>query len=350
MSVLFAKWIAENQVAEEAAFMAAPVPAVVESFTRHDCPHCGKRCKLPAGARIDRARCPRCDKRLTDRPAAPVASEPAAVPVAEVKPAEPLQAEPAPAEVPAAAVPAARPRGTGKLVDIYRPRTVAELSGQDWARDALSAFLADPQPGAFLFHGPTGTGKTSAALALAADLGVSVEHAECGGLHVIASGEQTGESVRSAVNALWCRPMMGSGWRVIVVNEADCITSNAAFKWLDVLEDLPPQCVVIFTTNDASKLPRRLRDRCEEVNFIGGALVLQAACEELSRRVWKEQTGRDDCPPLDAFGGWNVDGEASFRRLLQLMEPHVRVARQRGESLPWMLDTVEPEAKRRKRS
>lgn len=268
---------------------------------------------------------------------------------AEVPATIPPVDEPAEPEAAPIPQPAPRPRAAGKLVDTYRPRSVVDLSGQDWARDALTEFLRNPASGAFLFSGPTGTGKTSAALALAADLGVAVEHAECGGLHTISSGEQTGESVKRAADMLWTRPMLGNGWRVLVVNEADCITSNAAYKWLDVLENLPPRSVVIFTTNDASKLPRRLRDRCEEVVFVGGALVLRDACEELSRRVWEEQTGRADCPPLEAFGEWCVDGEASFRRLLQLMEPFVRAARSRGEVLPFNAECAESEPAKRGR-
>ncbi len=119
--------------------------------------------------------------------------------------------------------------------------------------------------------------------------------------------------------------MCGSGWHVLIVNEADCMTANAAYTWLDVLENLPPRCVVIFTTNDAHRLPRRLRDRCETIHFTGGMLLLRASLEEFARRVWREQVGLDD---IDSFGPMvDENGDTSFRRLLQLMEPAVRAAK-----------------------
>ena len=51
-----------------------------------------------------------------------------------------------------------------------------------------------------------------------------------------------------------CRPFFGSGWKVLVVNEADAMTPNAAFVWLDALEDIPPNTVIICTTNAADRM------------------------------------------------------------------------------------------------
>ena len=46
-----------------------------------------------------------------------------------------------------------------------------------------------------LFHGDSGIGKTSAAYALAYDLGCAVDEDELGGVFEIPSGSQTAESV-----------------------------------------------------------------------------------------------------------------------------------------------------------
>ena len=211
------------------------------------------------------------------------------------------------------------------LTDKYRPRTLVEIVGQSWTVSQLQEFVTSPVSCAFLFEGETGTGKTSAALALAADLGVDCAAGPLGGLHQIASGEQTGESVRRVMDGLRLYTLSGSGWKVLVVNEADCMTPNAAYIWLDALERLPARTVVVFTTNHADKIPARLRDRCERFRFESGYLALAPYLPELVARVWKGETGRDDAPDLDALGPLQDDaGNVSVRRVIQLLVPWIR--------------------------
>jgi hypothetical protein len=205
-----------------------------------------------------------------------------------------------------------------------RPRHLGELLGQPWASQQLQSFAANPYPTAFLFEGDTGTGKTSAALLLAEALGVQIDQAEFGGLHQIASGEQTGETVRRMMESLRCRPFFGSGWKVLVVNEADAMTPNAAFVWLDALENLPPQTVIIFTTNAAGRLPARLRDRCERLAFESSALLLRPYLQELTDRIWREEGCAGSPPEVETLGITDENGNASFRRLVQRLTPYIR--------------------------
>jgi MutS domain I/ATPase family associated with various cellular activities (AAA) len=212
------------------------------------------------------------------------------------------------------------------LTEKYKPKVLDDLEGQGDVVLHLKTWLANPSSAAFVFSGGTGVGKTSAALVLAAEVGVSVEDEEMGGLHQIASGEQTGESVRSKMDLMRVSAWKGSGWRCLIVNEADCMTPNAAYVWLDALEHLPPRCLVIFTTNEAKRLPRRLLDRCEHLAFESSALFMRPALERFAAKVWKEETGRTDCPDLETLGYTSDGADASFRRLLQCMGPHVRAA------------------------
>jgi replication-associated recombination protein RarA len=214
------------------------------------------------------------------------------------------------------------------LVDAYRPGSLDTVYGQSWIVHQLKLWLETPHAGAFVFAGGTGTGKTSTAIALAIELGVAIDEAEFGGLHQITSGEQTGDSVRQAMKSIAHRPFSGSGWRVLIVNEADAMTAGAAYTWLDALENLPAQALVIFTTNALHKLPQRLRDRCEIMEFASSALFLKPELQDFARLVWLKETGRSDCPDIEDFGPiQDADGNASFRRLLQQMEPFVRSAR-----------------------
>lgn len=211
------------------------------------------------------------------------------------------------------------------LIDKYRPQKLADILGQDWIVRQLSLFAAKPHSAAFLFEGSTGVGKTSAAMALAGALGVAIDQDEIGGLWQIASGEQTGQTVRRAVDNLRVRPWAGSGWKVLVVNECDCITDNAAMVWLDVLESLPPMTVIVFTTNAPDKIPRRLRDRCERFAFESGGLFMRPVAQDMVNRVWLAETGRADAPDIDALGQVaDEKGDVSLRRVLQLLQPFAR--------------------------
>ena len=115
------------------------------------------------------------------------------------------------------------------------------------------------------------------------------------------------------------------GWRMLIVNEADCLTPNAAYVWLAALESLPPRTVVVFTTNHSAKLPARLRDRCETLEFQAGALLLMPACQELANKVWLAETGRTDTPDVHDLGIVDERGNVSFRRLLQALAMRLRV-------------------------
>jgi len=216
---------------------------------------------------------------------------------------------------------------TAILAEKYRPSTLADIRGQEDATRALSLFLSAPASTAFIFEGGTGTGKTSAALALARDLGVDVDQKEFGGLHEISSGEQTAATVRELMANLRHWPMTGSGWRVAIVNEADAVTQGAAYTWLDVLESLPERCVVIFTTNEVSKMPARWRDRCEVVHFASSYRLLRDEANRFLAEIWHKETGGTEQPTIDDLSGVVEDDEVSFRRLLQKLQPYVRAGK-----------------------
>jgi len=183
----------------------------------------------------------------------------------------------------------------------------------------LRRFAKAPYPTAFLFEGETGTGKTSAALALARELGCVVEAGEWGGVWEIASGEQSADAVREMGRRMYLKAPQGSGWKVVVVNEADRMCRPAEVIWLDLLEHLPRRTVVVFTTNDSALLAARFRDRCTRVAFRSDAAYLAAPTRDFLLAVWRAETGRK--PDRSLVEKIVLDtvaqGQVSVRRALQ---------------------------------
>lgn len=207
----------------------------------------------------------------------------------------------------------------------YSPQQLSDVVGQPAALSQLRSFAARPFSTAFVFHGPTGVGKSCAAKALALELGCSEEYAGCGGLQEIPSGKQDGRAVEDLLRQLRLRPMFGSGWKVAIINEADGMTPQAEAIWLDGLEALPPKTVVVFTTNELWRLSRRLIGRCELIECDGESDAFREGLDGLARRVWKGETGKTLRTLPQNLGRYELAaGAFSIRLALQQLAPMVR--------------------------
>ena len=212
---------------------------------------------------------------------------------------------------------------TGPLSEKYRPVTLADLVGQPEAVDVLTKFAQAPHSASFLFDGETGTGKTSAALALANALGCDLSQSpqEFGGVYTISSGEQTPDSVKECYRLMYNTPWHGSGWKVVVVNEADRMSGPAETVWLDRLEQLPKNTVVIFTTNHPEKLSARFIDRSTRLTFVSNADAQHSPAFHLAVKIWKAETGKKPAARdiQEIVKATEQDGKISFRRLVQAL-------------------------------
>ena len=231
-------------------------------------------------------------------------------------------------EAPPLSLDAAPVNKARSLTEKYRPRKLAELAGQAEAVSVLSGYVADPYPAAMIYHGNTGVGKTSAAYALAAELGCNLDSnpPEFGGVFTIASGELNAETLRTVWPGLWNMPFESArGWKVLIINEVEQLNGAVEKLFLDKLEDLPPSTTVIFTTNALETLPARFVDRC-----IGGVLEFKASADDLlqpaqalARSIWKQETGGDiPADVLDKVCKRSIQaGRLSFRRIIQALVP-----------------------------
>jgi replication-associated recombination protein RarA len=169
------------------------------------------------------------------------------------------------------------------LTERYRPHSLADFVGLDKPKKVLANFAARPFPNAaFLFVGPSGTGKTSMALALCEAIG--------GELHHIPSQSCNVATVEDVTRQCHYVPRNNT-LHIVLVDEADQASSAAQLSFLSKLDStaFPPQTVFIFTANDTEKLQDRFLSRCMMLQFQSHGMAKEAA--SLLERIWQNEAG-----------------------------------------------------------
>lgn len=165
-----------------------------------------------------------------------------------------------------------------------RPRTFDELVGQEFVVATLKNSLSSGRIAhAFLFSGPRGVGKTSAARILAKALncpdGPSADGCEeWAGSEEIARGsaldviEIDGASntsvndVREIKDEVLFAPN-SSRYKIYIIDEVHMLSNSAFNALLKTIEEPPPYIVFIFATTEIHKVPATIRSRCQQFNF-----------------------------------------------------------------------------------
>ncbi len=139
------------------------------------------------------------------------------------------------------------------------------------AKRLLRAAVSEGPAHAYLFHGPPGVGKRTAALAFAAaligDTG-RVERRAHPDLYVVEPiGDQIRiDDVRELRRDLHMRPFEAER-RVYLIFSAETMNEDAADALLKDLEEPPPYAVIVLVADDLGPLPETIRSRCQLVPF-----------------------------------------------------------------------------------
>ena len=183
---------------------------------------------------------------------------------------------------------------SASLYNKYRSRTFADpddapLIGQDHITRTLRNAVATNQVGhAYLFCGPRGTGKTSAARILARAVncrrGLRGEPCnQCENCQALLSGRQLdllieidGASNRGVEDARGLRERLlqrpGGGdltgrFKVYIIDEVHMLTTEAFNALLKSLEEPPPYVIFVLATTDPQKVPATVASRCQRFDF-----------------------------------------------------------------------------------
>lgn len=208
---------------------------------------------------------------------------------------------------------------------------MAEMA--DWqiiGQKNVAAFLAKSlEKGvlchAYLLTAPEHSGKTALALKLAQALNCTGDNSPCGGcescrritagIHAdvrlisVQAADEDGknrvelsiEQVREINHAVSLPPFEGK-FRVIIIDEAERLSTGAANALLKTLEEPPPGVVFILTTVRENQLPETIRSRCmklrlaaaprrEIVRFLEHGLGFPAERADLLARLSQGRAG-----------------------------------------------------------
>ena len=158
------------------------------------------------------------------------------------------------------------PKDEAVWVEKYRPRSLKEMVGQESIVPLLSAYAARRTMPHLLFAGPPGTGKTTAALAMARDL-YGTEWRE-NFLELNASDERGIDTVRTTIKGYARTSPIGDvGFKLLFLDEADNLTSEAQASLRRLMERYSGACRFILSCNYSSRIIEPIQSRCAVFRF-----------------------------------------------------------------------------------
>jgi replication-associated recombination protein RarA len=173
------------------------------------------------------------------------------------------------------------------LAEKYRPTRISDFVGLDKVKRVVTKLAVNPFPSAWLFVGPSGTGKTTMGLALAAEMPAELHH--------IPAKECTLETVQEVCRQCHYSPRQPDNWQpvrfhVVLVDEADQMSYPAQLAFLSKLDStaFPPNTIFVFTCNATDNLEKRFLSRCRTIEFSSYGMANEIA--GLLSSIWDSET------------------------------------------------------------
>jgi DNA polymerase-3 subunit gamma/tau len=165
-----------------------------------------------------------------------------------------------------------------------RPQRFEDLAGQDFVAATLqNAIQAGQIAHAYLFSGPRGCGKTSAARILAKALNCEKGPAAtpCGtctscteitkgsSLDVIEIDGASNTSVNDVrqIKDEVLFPPNTLRYKIYIIDEVHMLSTSAFNALLKTIEEPPPYVIFIFATTELQKVPATIKSRCQQFHF-----------------------------------------------------------------------------------
>ncbi|WP_062107838.1 DNA polymerase III subunit gamma/tau [Bacillus niameyensis] len=170
------------------------------------------------------------------------------------------------------------------LYRVWRPQTFADVVGQEHVTKTLqNALLLQKTSHAYLFSGPRGTGKTSAAKILAKAVNCQMmpvaepcnECPACLGIsdgsipdviEIDAASNNGVEEIRDIRDKVKYAPN-AVPFKVYIIDEVHMLSIGAFNALLKTLEEPPKHVIFILATTEPHKIPLTIISRCQRFDF-----------------------------------------------------------------------------------
>lgn len=155
------------------------------------------------------------------------------------------------------------------LTEGYRPRRVQDFCGIPKPKRTIRNFLKRPRPTAWLFYGPSGRGKTIMGMVMAEAIAAELHHIPSGACDLETIDSVARLCHRGAFNFFGKNAGKSALWHVVLVDEADKMTSAAQLRFYSLLDStaFPPNTIFVFTSNNAEQFEPRFLSRLFVLNF-----------------------------------------------------------------------------------
>lgn len=175
----------------------------------------------------------------------------------------------------------------------YRPKTWSDVTEQEEIKIILQQQLSNNEiVHGYLFCGPAGCGKTTAARIFANE----INDGKGSPIELDAASNNSVEDIRRLIEQAQTQSL-DSEYKVFILDEVHMLSNSAWNAFLKTLEEPPAKSIFIMATTDPQKIPATILSRTQRYNF--QRISMKGICKRLEYIINAEQNEQNNFVNID---------------------------------------------------